>query len=239
MRIQVFGRPLFAWAAGATAWLLMGTAFGQQAAPSGPPNPAPEHPAAEGAAPGHDRAAPKCDAACVRVNMDRAAQACARPIEAQAPIDYDWLTRPFAGLFQEADPSDDKSAVAVYRGDSIRFMNPQKEWVRVTYECAFDTDAHKVMGVRVRPGRLNQPPQVGSAPQIAPKGAAAGPAPATNASAAPDAAKSPQPKAEALAAAIAEAVHNRQQHPTASTKKVRIGEPSAIAIQQVNPNRAQ
>ena len=236
MRIELIGRPLLAWATGATLCLLMGSAVAQQAAPSAPPNPAPEHPVTEAA--GANSAAPKCDAACVRANMDRAGPPCARSIEAQAPIDYDWLTRPFTGMFQEADPSDDKSAVARYRGDSIRFMNPQKEWVRVTYECAFDTDAHKVTGVRVRPGRLNQPEQVGSAPQTTPKGAAAGPAPAANAGNAPGA-KPPQIKAAALASAIAEAARQRQQHPTAASKKVRIGEPSPIAIQQVESSRTQ
>ncbi len=232
MRTELVGRSLFAWVAGATACLFMGTAFGQQAAP----NPAPEPPSTQTAAPNGAQAAPKCDAACVRANMDRAAQACARPIEAQAPIDYDWLTRPFTGMFQEADPSDDKSAVAVYRGDSIRFMNPQKEWVRVTYECAFDTDAHKVIGVRVRPGRLNQPQQLGSGPPIAPKSAAAGATPATKASNAPSAVKPPQTKAEAVASAIAEAIRNRQQDHKAGSKTVRIGEPSPIAIQQVSPS---
>jgi hypothetical protein len=226
MRDVLNGPPCFSWAAAAALCLLAGNAAAQQAAPVGQPNPAPAQPSA--ATSGRDSAAPKCDATCVRANMDRAAQACARPIEAQAPIDYEWLTRPFTGLFQEADQSDDKSAVAAYRGDSIRFMNPQKEWVRVTYECAFDTAAQKAVGVRVRPGRLNQPQQLSGGPQPAPKGAAAA------------AGKQPQVKADALAAAIAEAVRQRQQHPPApaSSKTVRIGEPSPIDIQQIDPARA-
>ena len=120
-----------------------GAAHAQAPAPIAPATP----PAAIGV---H---APRCDANCVRTNMDTAAQACARVIETQAPIDYEWINRPFTGIFQEGDQSDEQSAGVKYRGDSIRFMSPQKEWLRITYECAFDVATKKVMAVRVRPGR--------------------------------------------------------------------------------------
>ena len=100
---------------------------------------------------------PRCDAECVKTNLNKAAAACARPIEAQAPFDFDWLTRPFATLFQQADQSSSEDSIARYRGDSIRFMSPQKEWIRVSYECAYDVAAQKVVTVLVRPGRLDRP----------------------------------------------------------------------------------
>jgi hypothetical protein len=100
---------------------------------------------------------PRCDADCVKSNLNKAAAACARPIEAQAPFDFDWLTRPFATLFQQADQSSSDDSVVRYRGDSIRFMTPQKEWIRVSYECAYDVAAQKVVTVLVRPGRLDKP----------------------------------------------------------------------------------
>ncbi|MCW2318767.1 hypothetical protein M2322_004336 [Rhodoblastus acidophilus] len=148
-------------------------------------------------------------------------------IEAQAPIDFEWLTRPYTGLFQEADPSDETIAVVAYRGDSIRFMNPQKDWVRVTYECAFDADKQKVTGVRIRPGRLTQPPAAASLPQTQ-----VNPRKPTN--------ENPQQvKAAPLAAAIAEAVRNRQQQAQAqlAPKTIKFGEPTAIDIEQVDPHR--
>jgi hypothetical protein len=69
---------------------------------------------------------PRCDAECVKNNLNKAAVACARPIEAQAPFDFDWLTRPFATLFQQADQSSGEDSIVRYRGDSIRFMSPQE-----------------------------------------------------------------------------------------------------------------
>lgn len=81
---------------------------------------------------------PKCPEACVRANNEKASAICARKIEAQAPGDFEWISRPFSGIFQQADPSKPDNAIVNYRGDSIRFLSPQKEWVRVSYECAFD-----------------------------------------------------------------------------------------------------
>jgi hypothetical protein len=196
-------------AAFATLWLAIPAAEAQQGAAEPP-----------GAAPA---AASKCDAVCVRANSERAAQACARPIEAQAPIDFEWLTRPFAGLFQEAEPADDKTPVVRFRGDSIRFLNPKKEWVRVTYECAFDPEQKRVVSVRVRPGRLGLPPQAAAAGKPA----------------------APKIESKALAAAIAAAVRRRQNPdpepspaPAKPVKTVKIGEPSSIEIQQVGPSQA-
>ena len=115
---------------------------GQASAPAAPP----------------PQMAPMCDGPCVQANMDRAAKACARPIEAQSPTDFEWLTRPFMGIFLEADKSSPQNAIVAYRGKSIRFQTTQKEWIRVVYQCEYDTAAQKVVAVRVRPGRLDRPP---------------------------------------------------------------------------------
>src|ERR1700761_9420119 len=93
--------------------LFVGTAFAQQVAQPIPAN--------GGQAVAH-AAPPRCDANCVRVNAAKAAEACAPRIEAQAPSDFDWLTRPNPGIFQQADPSSPTDAIVHYRGDSIRFM---------------------------------------------------------------------------------------------------------------------
>ena len=54
---------------------------GQASAPAAPP----------------PQMAPMCDGPCVQANMDRAAKACARPIEAQSPTDFKWLARSVHG----------------------------------------------------------------------------------------------------------------------------------------------
>ncbi|QGY03801.1 hypothetical protein MMSR116_19300 [Methylobacterium mesophilicum SR1.6/6] len=86
-----------------------------------------------------------------------AGQLCAPKIEAEAPTDYEWVSRPFAKIFQQAEAPEGADAVVRYRGDSIRFLSPQKEWVRVTYECGFDAAKRSVSYVRVRLGRLDRP----------------------------------------------------------------------------------
>ncbi|WP_188517828.1 hypothetical protein [Alsobacter metallidurans] len=93
----------------------------------------------------------------MRAFNDRAAQACAPQIEAQAPIDFDWLHRPFGGIFQQGDTPDAEHPAIRYRGDSIRFQSPQKEWVRVSYECSYDPVRQKIVSVTVRLGRLDRP----------------------------------------------------------------------------------
>lgn len=174
-------------------------------------------------------APPRCDAACLRANLEKAAQACARPIEAQAPIDYEWITRPFAALFDEADPSGPSDSIVSYRGDSIRFLTAQKEWVRVSYECAYDVAAQKLVRLNVRPGRLGRPQQQAVA------------APAPRAAAAPQTAQQaaqPQIRADMLAAAIAKAASqnaasNAKAAQRPPSRTVRFGEPSAVEIMQV------
>lgn len=200
---------------------------------------------------------PRCDAACVRTNMDRAAQICARRIESEAPIDFDWVTRPFGGIFQEADPSSAENSVVLYRGDSIRFLNPQKEWVRVSYQCAFDVAEGAVKDLRIRPGQLNRPGAAQAAPSIgAPAGGAASSAAvAPPRSAQPLAGPRPQPGGAAqepkldsatLAAAIQQAAQKRQTQkagaPPPAPKPPKMGEKSAIEFTQMpynNQNEAQ
>lgn len=146
-----------------------------------------------------------CDAACVRAGAERASQSCAPRIENEAPFDFEWLTRPYGGIFQEADPPAAGGAVVRYKGDSIRFMSPQREWVRITYECAFNSATQRVEGVTVRLGRLNGrglPPN--------PQGGRLATAP-------------PQPSGPVAPVALP------------PKRKPRPGEPSSIEILQVNP----
>ena len=135
------------------AWLCV-SATGAALAQT-PPAPTPAAPPAATSGPPAPR--PDCDANCVRGFNDRAAQACAPQIEAQAPIDFDWLQRPFGGIFQQGDTPDAEHPAIRYRGDSIRFQSPQKEWVRVSYECSYDPVRQKIVSVTVRLGRLDRP----------------------------------------------------------------------------------
>ena len=160
------------------------------------------------AAPSGEARAATCDAACVRTSADRASQVCAPRIENEAPFDFEWLTRPYGGIFQEADPPASGGMIVRYKGDSIRFMSPQREWVRITYECSFNAATQRVEGVVVRLGRLNgrglPPAPAGTAGRVA-----AGPQPQS----APPVPVAPPVK-----------------------PKPRAGEPSSIEILQVNPS---
>ncbi|WP_131114545.1 hypothetical protein [Lichenihabitans psoromatis] len=95
-----------------------------------------------------------CDAACVRLNTDHAAQLCAPLIEAQSPTDFDWLNRPVPGIFQQAEPPEGRDFTVRYRGDVIRFQTPDRDWIRMSYECAYNVETRKVMFLNLRPGRL-------------------------------------------------------------------------------------
>jgi hypothetical protein len=105
------------------------------------------------------RTAADCDANCVRRSADTAAQACVPLIEAKAPIDYDWLSRPFGGMFTQAEKPD-KDGIIRYRGDGIRILTAQNQWLRHAYECAYDPVARKIVDVQLRPGRLVPPADV-------------------------------------------------------------------------------
>ena len=166
-----------------------------------------EAPAPAPAASGEARPA-TCDATCVRTSADRASQVCAPRVENEAPFDFEWLTRPYGGIFQEADPPAAGGMIVRYKGDSIRFMNPQREWVRITYECAFNAATQRVEGVVVRLGRLNGrglPPPPGNAGRVAAGG--------------PPQGAQPLPPA-----------------PPPAKRKPKPGEPSSIEILQVNPS---
>jgi hypothetical protein len=163
-------------------------------------------------APPASAAPPRCDGACVKTNLDKAAPGCARQIEAQAPVDFDWLTRPFTGIFQQGDQSSGSDSVVRYRGDSIRFLNPQKEWVRVSYECGFDAADQKDLYVNIRPGRLDRPANQSVA------------AAADRNPAAPGLGAPPQMTPPSNVAMAGSATGN-------------VSEPSAIEIMQVDPRR--
>lgn len=156
--------------------------------------------------------APICDNDCIRRSADRAVQACAPQIEAQAPGDYEWLYRPYGGIFQEANsPEQPNSSIVRYRGDSIRFLSPQKEWVRAIYECGFDTAKQAVASVSVKLGVRGKANAVPVLPQQAQSRVIQGQAPA-----APSAAGAPQ----ALA-------------PTSDRR--RVGEVDEVSVLQINP----
>jgi len=165
-------------------------------------------------------APPRCDANCVRANAAKASDACAPRIEAQSPTDFDWISRPTPGIFQQADPSSPADAVVRYRGDSVRFMDAQKTWVRVSYECAYDVESGAIVSVNVRAGRLDQPLASVEANTAA---AAAGAIPARVVpQGLPQQAMPPQP-------ATAQPAGSRRPRP-------RVWEPSLVEIQQQSPN---
>ena len=69
-------------------------------------------------------AAEACDDLCVRRAADYAAQACVPLIEAKAAIDFDWLSRPFGGMFTQAEkPRGD--GIIRYRGDFDPHPHPK------------------------------------------------------------------------------------------------------------------
>ncbi|MEI9925847.1 MAG: hypothetical protein WDN50_22690 [Bradyrhizobium sp.] len=191
-----------------------GAAYAQQASPPVATPGGVSSAASVGAA-----APPRCDANCVRSNAGRASEACAPQIELKSPSDFDWIARPTPGIFQQADPSSPADAVVRYRGDSVRFMNPEKGWVRVSYECSYDVEAQQVVAVIVRAGRLDQP--ISAAQPIDASAAAAIPANAAQQAAHPVAAPS---------AATPQA---------AAKPKPKVWEPSRVEIQQQpsNPKR--
>lgn len=196
--------------AGVTATTLVFAGFAEAQSPAAAPPvatpvTAPTAAASQPAAP----VASGCDAACVRANNEIASQMCAPKVEAEAPTDYEWVSRPFAKIFQQAEAPEGTATVVRYRGDSIRFLSPQKEWVRVTYECGFDAAKKSVAYVRVRLGRLDKaeaPPPPNRPPQ-------------------------PQPVPQAQQQAL-----NPQP---AAPKRILPSEPSEIEVRQVRPSHRQ
>ncbi|MFA5958459.1 hypothetical protein [Hyphomicrobium sp.] len=160
-------------------------------------------------------APPRCDANCVRANASKASEACAPRIEAQSPTDFDWISRPTPGIFQQAEPSSPADAVVRYRGDSVRFMDMQKTWVRVSYECAYDVASGSVVSVNVRAGRLDQP--LSSEDPVNASAAAGIPA------------RLPQQQAMSQQQAAAQPAGTRRPRP-------HVWEPSRVEIQQQSPN---
>jgi len=165
---------------------------------------------AQDAKPGPSEAARAgCDAACARQAIPAAVQACVPGIERQAPTDFEWMNRPTGTIFQEAEPPAGTDTVVKFRGDSVRFLNPQGQWVRITYECDYDTAAKSVRGVKVRLGRID-----GKGANTAAAALPAGSAGAGRAPAASTATASPQTQ----------------------VKRLRPSEPSDVEIRQVAPS---
>ncbi len=159
---------------------------------------------------------PRCDANCVRANAGKAADACAPRIEAEAPSDFEWMTRPTPGIFQQADPSSPSDSVVRFRGDSIRFLAADKSWTRVSYECGYDVATQSVDFVHVRSGRLDQP--------LVAQPATAAPARSTTAALVKPASGVPTPTS---LAATSTPLPAAATHP-----RPHVGEPSPIEIQQ-------
>ncbi|MGU3546378.1 hypothetical protein [Methylobacterium sp. A52T] len=220
-RVQILLAAATVWSAG-----ILSAGAQSAAAPTPPPQLAPAQPTPAQAAPIQANtanpgtgqpapAAPGCDATCVRANNELASQICAPRIEAQAPTDFEWVSRPFAKIFQQAEAPEGGATVVRYRGDSIRFLSPAKEWVRVTYECGFDAAKRSVEYVRVRLGRLDK----ADAPaQPAQQGRASAPA--------------PQPVSS-------QAQQQAARTGTAAPRKLLPSEPSEIEVRQVNPRIRQ
>jgi hypothetical protein len=185
------------------AFLLLGT-VAASAQQTSPPVATPS--GVQSAAQVGQAAPPRCDANCVRANAGRASELCAPKIEAKAPSDFDWLTRPSPGIFQQADPSSPTDAVVRFRGDSVRFMDASKTWIRVSYECGFDVDSQTVAFVNVRAGRLDQ----------------------ANAPAQPQAANTAPPAQTTPA-------NTPQQAAATARPRPRVWEPSPVEIQQQAP----
>ncbi|ONF49468.1 hypothetical protein [Methylobacterium radiotolerans] len=220
-RVQILLAAATVWSAG-----ILSAGAQSAAAPTPPPQLAPAQPTPAQAAPIQANtanpgtgqpapAAPGCDATCVRANNELASQICAPRIEAQAPTDFEWVSRPFAKIFQQAEAPEGGATVVRYRGDSIRFLSPAKEWVRVTYECGFDAAKRSVEYVRVRLGRLDKadaPAQ--PAQQVRPN------------------VPTPQPMAP-------QAQQQAARPGTAPPRKLLPSEPSEIEVRQVNPRIRQ
>lgn len=220
-RVQILLAAATVWSAG-----ILSAGAQSAAAPTPPPQPAPAQPAhaqsapmqANTAGPGPGQpapAAPGCDATCVRANNELASQICAPRIEAQAPTDFEWVSRPFAKIFQQAEAPEGGATVVRYRGDSIRFLSPAKEWVRVTYECGFDAAKRSVDYVRVRLGRLDR----------------------ADAPAQP--AQQVRPNAPASQPMAPQAQQQAARPGTAPPRKLLPSEPSEIEVRQVNPRIRQ
>jgi hypothetical protein len=150
-----------------------------------------------------------CDAACARQAIPAAVQACVPGIERQAPSDFEWMNRPTGSIFQEAEPPAGADTVVKFRGDSVRFLSPQGQWVRVTYECDYDTASRSVRSVKVRLGRIDG------------KGASAGAGALPSGSA---------------GAGRGQAVTPAQQ---AQVKRPKPSEPSEVEIRQVAPSASR
>jgi hypothetical protein len=129
-------------------------------------------------------------------------------IERQAPTDFEWMNRPTGTIFQEAEPPAGTDTVVKFRGDSVRFLNPQGQWVRITYECDYDTAAKSVRGVKVRLGRIDGKGANTAAAALPAGSAGAGRAPATSTATA---------------------------SPQTQVKRLRPSEPSDVEIRQVAP----
>lgn len=152
----------------------------------------------------------------MRANMERAAQACAPRIEAEAPNDFEWMRRPVGGIFQVAEMGDAPADPVVrYQGDSIRFLSPQREWVRIVYECRWDTTAGKVVDVNIRLGILGKPNAIVTSPAVG--------------------MRAPAPPAPSPTVTNTGSPPNPASTPSAILDKKRVGEVSTTELFQVVP----
>ncbi len=82
--------------------------------------------------------------------------ACDNYVENLAKYDFQWTDGFLEPKFSHFRWKDKQNAVITYIGDRIKFQNGFGAWQFHIYECDFDTENDKVVGVRAQPGRLIQ-----------------------------------------------------------------------------------
>lgn len=96
------------------------------------------------------------DLSCWSEKHSRAATVqCEPPIESAAQFTMEWTDGWFETRLSHMRWADREAGIVTYIGDSARFQNGFGAWQNVIYECDFDTINEVVVGIEVRPGRLN------------------------------------------------------------------------------------
>ena len=89
-----------------------------------------------------------------RKNMARAGFACARPVADLSDSYSDWVNKEQEPRFGRFRVKNLDAGIVTYIGDKIQFPNGTGGMVNQVYECDFDAEKDRVVGVRARPGNL-------------------------------------------------------------------------------------
>jgi hypothetical protein len=89
-----------------------------------------------------------------RQNMARADLACGRPVADLSESYADWVNKEEEPRFGRFQIKNLDAGIVTYIGDKIQFPNGTGGMVNQIYECDFDGEKDRVVGVRARPGRL-------------------------------------------------------------------------------------